>query len=112
MTIARIIYLLIALIASQSAWAMLDEHSFGDTAPASEQAAPELQVLDLLQPTDSDHGETAGCMHCCHCHFHPVFAIQPNAFDMVLAKRPNKLFRLAQAPANGYLKKLLRPPIG
>lgn len=90
---------------------MLDEHVY-DGASGEAQIQLQEAAPQALQPTDSDHGDATGCMHCCHCHFHPVFAIQPNAFDMVLAKRPNKLFRLAQAPANGYLKKLLRPPIG
>lgn len=75
----RIIYMLIALIASQSAWAMLDEHGVISDTIANEELRHDGHLADVIdQEKHSD--DTESCLHCCHCHFHqPSFLPSSNS---------------------------------
>lgn len=107
----KIIYLLIALLASQSVWSMLDEHGF-DSSGA--QTADELRHDGHTANNKDDyrHSDDAeSCIHCCHCHFHQ------HAF--VLSSEPMTGQQNKEAAAFSYVAILrdahpgspFRPPI-
>lgn len=110
--------MLIMLIASQSVWSMLDEHSFNadKDVPHEElvhqtdtQPDDDMQASDSQASGSQESGES--CLHCCHCHFHQIMVIPPAvaSFDS-LAARTSPSFRpspLADAHAND----VFRPPI-
>ena len=110
---ARIIYMLIMLIASQSVWSMLDEHSFSaDNAAAHEDLLHDSSFpKDVAPPIGGVQESAENCLHCCHCHFHQILVIPlaAAAFDALLMGASPSFKQPSLADA--HVKDLLRPPI-
>tara|TARA_R100000687_G_scaffold81922_3_gene79877 strand:+ start:3592 stop:3930 length:339 start_codon:yes stop_codon:yes gene_type:complete len=73
----RIIYILVALIASQSVWAMLDEHGINGDAAASEELRHDGHAADAGD-SKQHSADAESCAHCCHCHFHQISFVPPS----------------------------------
>jgi len=105
-----IIYMLIALIASQSVWAMLDEHSvIGDTAGSQElrHDGHAAEASDKGQHSD----DAESCVHCCHCHFHQTSFLPPsNSFVQQTGRGAKAMDYLAWL-TEAHLTTPFRPPI-
>lgn len=106
----RIIYMLVALIASQSVWAMLDEHGIsGDTA-ASEQLRHDGHSADVSDKEQhSDDAES--CVHCCHCHFHQTTFLPPSNALVEQTGRGTKAMNYFAWLTEAHQTTPFRPPI-
>lgn len=106
----RLIYLLIALVACQSVWGLMDEHSAGgDLASAS------IELRHDGHDADADGGphqdDSKGCLHCCHCHFHQVSFIPPSQEPLGLMPYRVPVTGRTQALPEGHPADLFKPPI-
>ncbi|WP_154653799.1 hypothetical protein [Spongiibacter marinus] len=106
----RIIYMLVALIASQSVWAMLDEHGVnGDTA-ASEELRHDGHAADASDKGQhSDDAES--CVHCCHCHFHQTSFLPPSNALVERTSRGTKAMSYLAWLTEANQTTPFRPPI-
>ena len=107
----RIIYILIALLASQSAWSMLDEHGVnGSATPPSDELRHDGHAAD--DNDEFQHADDAeSCIHCCHCHFHQISYVPPSESSLGLAAGEANSPGYSALLTEAYPNTPFRPPI-
>lgn len=106
----RIIYILIALLASQSVWSMLDEHGISNAAPTTGELRHDGHAAD--DQGERQHADDAeSCIHCCHCHFHQISYVPPSESSLELAVREATSSGYSALLTEAYPNTPFRPPI-